>query len=84
VCGSHGIPGVPGFAGKDGRPGPKGDVGPQGADGSKGDPGMKGLAGTDSGLYSNWKQCAWDRSVGKDNGLIQVTYCLFDEMNCYI
>jgi hypothetical protein len=23
-------------------------------------------------LYSNWKQCAWNRLDGKDNGLIQV------------
>ncbi|CAB4017752.1 Hypothetical predicted protein [Paramuricea clavata] len=42
--------------------------------GTKGAPGEKG---SDSGLYSNWKQCAWARSDGKDNGLIQE--CLFNK-----
>ena len=47
-------------------------MGPQGRDGGKGDQGIKGSAGSDSNLYSNWKQCAWAREDSKDNGLIQV------------
>ena len=76
VCpGSHGIPGIPGVpgsAGKDGVTGAKGEMGSPGLVGPKGVPGEKGTAGSDSGLYSNWKQCAWDRVNSKDNGLIQV------------
>ena len=76
VCaGSHGIPGIPGVpgsAGKDGVTGAKGEMGSPGPVGPKGVPGEKGTAGSDSGLYSNWKQCAWDREDNKDNGLIQV------------
>ncbi|CAB4021140.1 Hypothetical predicted protein, partial [Paramuricea clavata] len=75
----RGIPGVPGSAGKDGVTGAKGEMGSPGTVGPKGAPGEKGTAGSDSGLYSNWKQCAWDRVDNKDNGLIQE--CLFNKYN---
>ena len=75
-CGSHGIPGVPGVPGgpgRDGTPGPKGDIGLTGPVGPKGEPGDKASGGLDLNMRSNWKQCAWKRGDGKDNGLIQVS-----------
>ena len=67
------MPGVPGGPGRDGNPGRKGDVGSAGPDGPKGEPGDKGSDGLDLTMRSNWKQCAWRRGDGKDNGLIQVS-----------
>ena len=70
--GIPGVPGVPGSSGKDGRPGVKGDVGSPGSAGAKGFPGEKGAPGSNSVLYSNWKQCAWQQADDKDIGLIKV------------
>ena len=36
-------------------------------------PGDNGSDGLDLKMRSNWKQCAWKRGDGKDNGLIQVS-----------
>ncbi|XP_028416026.1 collagen triple helix repeat-containing protein 1-like [Dendronephthya gigantea] len=60
--GIPGVPGVPGSPGKDGRTGEKGDVGSPGSAGEKGVSGEKGPPGTNTVLYSNWKQCAWQRA----------------------
>ena len=65
-CGTPGIPGIPGIPGTPGRDGRKGDVG---ARGEKGEPGE---SSENKLMQSNWKQCAWKRSDGKDHGLIQV------------
>ncbi|XP_028409522.1 collagen triple helix repeat-containing protein 1-like [Dendronephthya gigantea] len=75
ACGcSHGIPGVPGVPGspgKNGIPGSKEDVGPPGPAGMKGVSGEKCAPGLNRCLHSNWKQCTWQGSDDKDNGLIQ-------------
>ncbi|CAB3995492.1 Hypothetical predicted protein [Paramuricea clavata] len=70
ICGSPGIPGIPGSLGIDGMPGSEGPAG------AKGEPGERKSDYVDL-VKSNWKQCVWKRSDGKNTGLIQ--NCTFNK-----
>ena len=76
----NGHNGLPGRDGRDGAKGEKGVAGPQGPRGIKGEAGEKGVAGPHGprGIKGeaeqrNWKQCAWQKSDGRDIGLIEVS-----------
>ena len=58
----NGHNGLPGRDGRDGAKGEKGVAGPQGPRGIKGEAEQR-----------NWKQCAWQKSDGRDIGLIKVS-----------
>ncbi|XP_020905080.1 collagen triple helix repeat-containing protein 1 [Exaiptasia diaphana] len=80
VCqrGPPGVPGHNGYPGHNGRQGIPGrdgrdGKGQPGAPGAKGDRGPPGIPGQSPIL--NWKQCAWTKVEGKDNGLIKE--CIF-------
>ena len=74
-CGNPGVPGVPGVPGQTGRDGMPGRTGAPGAVGAPGLRGEKGDRGDSGVATSNWKQCTWSVSDGKDNGLIR--NCIF-------
>lgn len=83
INGHPGIPGSPGLPGPFGRDGAKGEKGETGSKGEKGEQGKPGAEGEASlQTPSNWKQCVWQKSDSKDNGLIRVKKwrsCVFCE-----
>ena len=64
--------------GAKGRKGISGNIGPKGLKGFKGENGAKGEKGDAANMdpreRANWKQCAWKRTAGTDNGKIQVSH----------
>nr|XP_058967939.1 collagen triple helix repeat-containing protein 1-like [Pocillopora verrucosa] len=93
MTGTRGLKGNPGSLGKNGAPGMmgiKGDKGREGSRGSSGPPGIKGVKGEQgskgekgeivSGAVSqtNWKQCVWRNSDGRDSGKIKD--CSFNKL----
>lgn len=59
-----------GLSGQDGRDGAKCEKGVAGPPGPRG---IKGEAGKVAAEERNWKQCVWQKTDGRDVGLIQVS-----------
>jgi len=65
---------MPGMPGVPGPQGPQGIVGAQGKKGDKGEKGESVKASPASAVpQTNWKQCVWKQSDGRESGKIKVT-----------